>query len=50
MVSALHPDTFSSWLNMVGSRFKLLTERRLRHGAITSVNHLVETIEVWIEH
>ncbi len=42
--------TSSSWLNLVEGWFKLLTERRLRRGTFTSVDQLVEAIEIWVEH
>ena len=42
--------TSSSWLNLVESWFSILTERRLRRGAFTSVDHLVVEIETWAEH
>lgn len=42
--------TSSSWLNLVEGWFRLLTERRLRRGTFTSVNALIEAIELWAEH
>jgi transposase len=42
--------TSSSWLNLVERWFKELTERRLRRGAFSSVNALIEAIELWTEH
>jgi transposase len=42
--------TSSSWLNLVERFFNELTERRLRRGVFTSVDQLIEAIEVWIEH
>lgn len=42
--------TRSSWLNLVERWFKELAGRRLRHGTFTSVPHLVEAIETWVEH
>jgi len=42
--------TSSSWLNLVEGWFHLLTERRLRRGTFTSVDVLVEAIELWAEH
>ena len=42
--------TYSSWLNLVERWFKELTDRRLRRGAFTSVDALVEAIETWVEH
>jgi len=42
--------TSSSWLNLVEGWFSLLTERRLRRGVFSSVDDLVEAIEIWAEH
>lgn len=42
--------TSSSWLNLVERFFNELTESRLRRGIYTSVTHLIEAIEIWIEH
>lgn len=42
--------TSSSWLNLVEGWFNLLTERRLRRGTFSSVDVLVEAIELWAEH
>jgi len=42
--------TSSSWVNLVERWFKELTERRLRRGAFSSVDALIEAIEVWTEH
>jgi transposase len=42
--------TSSSWLNLVEGWFKLLTERRLRRGVFTSVDALIDAIEIWAEH
>jgi len=42
--------TSSSWLNLVEGWFNLLTERRLRRGTFSSVDVLVEGIEIWAEH
>jgi transposase len=42
--------TSSSWLNLVEGWFRLLTERRLRRGTFTSVDILIEAIELWTEH
>jgi transposase len=42
--------TSSSWLNLVEGWFKLLTNRRLRRGTFSSVNALIEAIELWAEH
>ena len=40
----------SSWLNLVEQWFKELTERRLRRGAFSSVQDLVEAIRAWSTH
>jgi transposase len=42
--------TSSSWLNLVEGWFHVLTERRLRRGTFSSVDDLVEAIEIWAEH
>jgi transposase len=42
--------TSSSWLNLIEGWFQLLTERRLRRGTFTSVDVLIEAIEMWVEH
>jgi transposase len=42
--------TSSSWVNLVERWFGELTERRLRRGAFSSVDALVEAIEIWTEH
>jgi len=42
--------TSSSWLNLVEGWFNLLTERRLRRGVFTSLDALIEGIELWAEH
>jgi len=42
--------TSSSWLNLVERWFKELTDRRLRRGAFSSVNELIDAIELWAEH
>jgi transposase len=42
--------TSSSWLNLVEGWFHLLTERRLRRGRFTSVDVLIEAIELWAQH
>ena len=42
--------TSSSWLNLIEGWFHLLTERRLRRGTFTSVDVLIEAIELWVEH
>jgi transposase len=42
--------TSSSWLNIVERWFKELTDKRLRRGAFTSVDHLSTAITTWAEH
>jgi transposase len=42
--------TSSSWLNLVERWFKELTDRRLRRGVFTSVDDLIDAIEMWTEH
>ncbi len=42
--------TSSSWLNLVERWFKELTDRRLRRGVFTSVDELIDAIEMWTEH
>ena len=40
----------ADWLNLVEQWFKELTERRLRRGAFSSVQDLVEAIRAWSTH
>ncbi len=42
--------TSSSWLNLVERWFREITDRRLRRGTFSSVEALVEAIELWAEH
>jgi hypothetical protein len=49
LAPALHPDV-SSWLNLVERWFYEITQRRLRRGTFSSVEALVEAIELWAEH
>ncbi len=42
--------TSSSWLNLIERWFKELTDKRLRRGVFTSVDHLVDAITTWTEH
>jgi len=42
--------TSSSWLNLIERWFKELTDRRLRRGVFTSVDDLIDAIELWAEH
>ncbi len=41
--------TSSSWLNLIEGWFAQLTNRRLRTGVFTSVNDLVDAIDLWAE-
>jgi transposase len=41
--------TSSSWLNLVESCFSQLTNRRLKKGAFSSVQHLQDEIGIWAE-
>ena len=41
--------TSSSWLNLIESWFAQLTNRRLRRGTFTSVDELVDAIDLWAE-
>ncbi len=50
MASALHPDSSSSWLNLVERWFAQLTNKRLRTGSFTSVDDLIEAIDTWVSH
>jgi len=42
--------TSSSWLNLIERWFKELTDRRLRRGTFSSVDELIDAIELWTEH
>ena len=42
--------TSSSWLNLVERWFKELTDKRLRRGRFTSVDELIDALEMWTEH
>jgi transposase len=42
--------TSASWVNLVERWFKELTDRRLRRGVFSSVDQLVDAIELWAEH
>jgi transposase len=42
--------TSASWLNLVERWFKELTDKRLRRGAFTSVQELIDAIKLWAEH
>jgi len=42
--------TSASWLNLVEGWFAQLTNRRLKHGAFTSVADLIDAIELWASH
>lgn len=41
--------TSSSWLNLIEGWFRQLTERRLRRGSFTSLEHLADAIRLWTE-
>ncbi|MDY7104081.1 MAG: IS630 family transposase [Actinomycetota bacterium] len=41
--------TSASWLNLIESWFAQLTNRRLRRGVFTSVDELVDAIDLWAE-
>lgn len=41
--------TSSSWLNLVERWFAELTARRIRRGTFTSVDELIEAIDLWAE-
>ena len=42
--------TSSSWLNLVESWFSTLTDKRLKRGVFTSVEHLKAEIKAWVDH
>jgi transposase len=42
--------TSASWLNLVERWFRELTTRRLKRAAFTSVDALIDAIELWAEH
>jgi transposase len=42
--------TSSSWLNLVGRWFALLTDRRLRRGVFGNVGELTKEIRFWAKH
>jgi transposase len=42
--------TSASWLNLVEGWFALLTNRRLKDGTFTSVDDLIDAIDLWAEH
>jgi len=41
--------TSASWLNLIEGWFAQLTNRRLRRGTYTSVNDLIDAIDLWTE-
>jgi len=45
-----YTPTSSSWLNLIERWFKELTDKRLRRDSFTSVQHLINAIELWTEH
>jgi hypothetical protein len=44
-----HPDE-SSWLNLIERFFGELTQRQIRHLAVTSVDQLIQAILAYIEN
>lgn len=42
--------TSSSWLNLVEGWFAQLTNKRLKRGAFTSVDELIDAIDLWASH
>ena len=44
-----YTPTSSSWLNLVEGWFAQLTNRRLRRGSFTSVQHLIDAISLWAD-
>ena len=42
--------TSSSWLNLVERWFRELTDRRLKRGSFTNVDHLTTAITIWADH
>jgi transposase len=45
-----YTPTSASWLNLVERWFKELTDKRLRRDSFTSVDQLIDAIELWTEH
>ena len=45
-----YTPTSSSWLNLIERWFKELTDKRLRRDSFTSVQQLIDSIELWTEH
>jgi len=45
-----YTPTSSSWLNLIERWFKELTDKRLRRDSFTSVQQLIDAIELWTEH
>ena len=41
--------TSSSWLNLIEGWFKELTDKRLRRGSFTSLEHLTDAISLWVD-
>ena len=41
--------TSSSWLNLIEGWFAKLTDKRLRRGSFTSVEHLADAIGIWVD-
>jgi transposase len=45
-----HTPTSSSWLNLVERWFKELSDRRLKRGSFSSLQHLKDAITLWAAH
>jgi transposase len=45
-----YTPTSASWLNLVEGWFAQLTNKRLKHGVFTSLDALIEALDVWISH
>lgn len=42
--------TSSSWLNLIEGWFAQLTNKRLKTGSFSSLDELIEAIDVWVSH
>jgi putative transposase len=47
---ALHPNTYSSWLNQVERWFGLITQQAIRRGSFRNVKHLITKIDHFVQH
>jgi transposase len=45
-----YTPTSSSWLNLIERWFKELTDKRLRRDSFTSVQQLIDSIELWTQY